>query len=661
MTIVQRIIGGFAILLLALLTLVTVSYFSVSQIQDDLSNVTDETLPVSQHANDVKINILQQNQSVMSIFSTTSPQVVDQLESEFKNFDKKVAETLAQIPQDVINNNPVLTTEYANIQKVRQQYTKEADALINLQRTAITTSQDINRELKVVSNLQRRIEYYLRKNNNDVLIDNADFKLNMTGLDREVKQVLSAFNNYLVNGNLEQLVTGTQGMDVVIARRYEAIKAFSTDKGKLFGLMLVPLLGELRDPNGLLNLYTTQYKTNQQIITLLGNTHTNINTLLKSVNAFVDQAQSIVTKAQLNTNKNIGLIKQTMFIISLIALIIALVIPFWIASTIRKSLANFRGALLHMTQGDLRVEFDSTHKDEFGELGGYLNGLANNLRATFASLNHAADALTNVSDRNANISSRTTTAVSQQRKLLESTASAMTEMESSVSEVAARAHDTMMAAEQANTQMKYVGQSIKLAINNIREQATQIEKTSKTALELNEYGQKIDTIIETIQNIAEQTNLLALNAAIEAARAGEQGRGFAVVADEVRSLASRTKNSTEEIQNMIEIMQRLIQAVVDVINVNVSKNDSNIAVAEKAEAGLGEMDTLITQIAEMNMQIATATEEQSTTARDISSSVVHISDSAEETAQGARDNAESSQQLKQQAHQQRQLIEKFRV
>lgn len=660
MSLVQRIIGGFLILLIGLLTLVFVSYISISRIQTDFNQVTGKMLPIAQKANDVKINILQQNQSAMSVFSTNSPQVVDHYESQFKTYHQKVSETLQSFPQDIITSNDVLGRELSTINTVGKQYAEEASELIRLRRGEILTERKINAQLRRLGNIERRVTYYLNKYSKQRHL-NEDFSLTMTGLQREVKQILNAFNNYLVDGEMKRLVTGLDGMNVVIEKRFKEIKSYDRDKGKLFSLMLVPLLHQLQDENGLYKLYKKQYDDRKHLASLLAQTNSNIQTLLTSVDGFVAQSQTMVQQAQTSTNGRIGVIKQTTIWISLAALVIAVMMPVWIATWIRKVLNAFREALLTMTKGDLRVKFEQTTKDEFGELGGYLNGLADNLRQVFSSLLSSADRLTDVAENNASVSEKTTQAVSHQRRLLESTASAMTEMESSVAEVAQRAQDTMMAAEQANHTMDEVGKSIKQAITNIRDQAAQIEETSKTALELDDYGKKIDSIIETIQDIAEQTNLLALNAAIEAARAGEQGRGFAVVADEVRSLASRTKNSTEEIQNMIEIMQKLIQAVVDVINVNVSRNDANISVAEQADSGLVEMSAMIQQIVDMNMQIATATEEQSTTAKDISASVVHISDSAEETANGAQENTDSSSKLKEQAVEQRKLIENFKV
>ncbi|MFB9134540.1 methyl-accepting chemotaxis protein [Vibrio olivae] len=660
MSLVQRIVGGFLILLLALLTIVIVSYVSISKIQEDLNQVTHETLPVSQRANNIKIDVLQQNERVMSIFSVSNPEVVDELESEFKEFNQQVTQTLASIPTHVIESNSVLKTELAMIQKVRAAYVEQANQLFNLQRSDLEVNAEINAQLRIMSNIERRLTYYLNKYSKRAYLG-QDFTLTMQGLDREVKQVLTAFNSYLVNGNPQALVNGIEGMDVVIEKRFQQIQQIDGDIGKLFSLMLVPLLSELRDDDGLYKLYLLDDKNNKQIAELLVQTKQSIDSLLTSVNKFVDQSRGIVQQAQTNTDGNIGVIKKTTITVSAIALAIAIILPLWIATWIRKMLGQFREALMTMTKGDLSVEFEHSAKNEFGELGGYLNNLAENLRNVFSSLNISAGELTDVADRNAQISDSTTQAVSHQRHLLETTASAMTEMECSVAEVAQRAQDTMMAAEQANEQVTEVGVSIKQAISNIKEQAEQIEKTSKTAIELNEYGRKIDSIIETIQDIAEQTNLLALNAAIEAARAGEQGRGFAVVADEVRNLASRTKKSTEEIQNMIEIMQRLIQAVVETINVNVSKNESNVAVAEQAGDGLTRMSKVIGEIVEMNMQIATATDEQSTTAKEISASVVHISDSAEQTAEGAKENTQSSQSLKEQSIKQRQLIDQFKV
>ena len=660
MSLVSRIIGGFSILIIFLLVLVGVSYFSVNKIDTDISEVTRVTLPLSKSVTLLKTDVLQQNNYVVSVFTVESAAQIDALQASFNKLNESIDNTLSTIGQSSLNRDGAFSEDISQISQLRTSYAAAAKALMDIRRASLANDKQIDADLKVMSNTERRLTYYLNKYTSDRYSD-PQFKLTMVGMERETKRVLTGFNAYLVGRDFNDLTKRLDGMDVVIKNRFNDINNYDTDIGKVFSLMINPLLDEIKKPDGLYALYKKRHDLKSQTDKNMNIIRDTTAAMQVSVDKFIEQADNVVAQARDSSAKSIGLIKQSMVIISAIALVIAIFVPTWIAGWVKKAIYNFKQSLMQMTKGDLTVQFQQSTKDEFGELGNYLNGLANNLRDTFKGLSRSAQELSQVADSNSLISNQTTSAVSSQRSLLESTASAMTEMESSVAEVAQRAQDTMMAAEQAHDQTQEVGKSIKQAIDNIREQAQQIEKTSKTALELNEYGVKIDSIIETIQDIAEQTNLLALNAAIEAARAGEQGRGFAVVADEVRNLASRTKKSTEEIQSMIEIMQKLIRAVVDVINVNVSKNDSNIAVAEQADNGLVQMSSLIGQIVEMNMQIATATEEQSSTAKEISQSVVHISDSAEETARGAVSNAESSDTLKAQARTQLGLIEKFRV
>ena len=660
MSLVSRIIGGFSILIIFLLVLVGVSYFSVNKIDTDISEVTRVTLPLSKSVTLLKTDVLQQNNYVVSVFTVESAAQIDALQASFNKLNESIDNTLSTIGQSSLNRDGAFSEDISQISQLRTSYAAAAKALMDIRRASLANDKQIDTDLKVMSNIERRLTYYLNKYTSDRYSD-PQFKLTMVGMERETKRVLTGFNAYLVGRDFNDLTKRLDGMDVVIKNRFNDINNYDTDIGKVFSLMINPLLDEIKKPDGLYALYKKRHDLKSQTDKNMNIIRDTTAAMQVSVDKFIEQADNVVAQARDSSAKSIGLIKQSMVIISAIALVIAIFVPTWIAGWVKKAIYNFKQSLMQMTKGDLTVQFQQSTKDEFGELGNYLNGLANNLRDTFKGLSRSAQELSQVADSNSLISNQTTSAVSSQRSLLESTASAMTEMESSVAEVAQRAQDTMMAAEQAHDQTQEVGKSIKQAIDNIREQAQQIEKTSKTALELNEYGVKIDSIIETIQDIAEQTNLLALNAAIEAARAGEQGRGFAVVADEVRNLASRTKKSTEEIQSMIEIMQKLIRAVVDVINVNVSKNDSNIAVAEQADNGLVQMSSLIGQIVEMNMQIATATEEQSSTAKEISQSVVHISDSAEETARGAVSNAESSDTLKAQARTQLGLIEKFRV
>ncbi|KFZ36658.1 hypothetical protein HR45_15315 [Shewanella mangrovi] len=659
MSLIQRIVASFTVLLVALALVVVVNYVSISRIETDLDTLSQQGFAVARGANDVKLTLLKQDNELLRIFSLSSSDEVNQAAAAFRELDARVSTELGAIPAVILQANAALQQAKQSIEQYRQQNSAGAAQLVQQRIKALQLVQQVKQQLKILSNLEVRLAYYLNKYGNGNA-RNAQAEI-MKGLSQDVHQVLNGFNLYMVNHDLAKLSSSVDGMGRVIAQRFEQLKQADADKGKLFGLMLQPLLAQLNDADGLYRLYQQQQQLDADINQLLLSAKQISGELQTAAEAFVQQADKTVEQAQQHTENGLHLVKRVMLIISAVALVIAVLISMSISGWVRRTLTAFSDALVQMTAGDMRVQFTQKGKDEFSQLGGYLNGLVGNLRQTLSSLYQASEQLAVVSEQNASISERTTSAVNLQKQQLEMTASAMTEMEQSVQEVAGRAQDTLLAAEEADTRMQRVGDSISQTMSNIRMQSTQIQKAAQTTMELDEYGRQIDSIIETINTIAEQTNLLALNAAIEAARAGEQGRGFAVVADEVRDLAGRTKNSTSEIQRMIQVMQELIKAVVSVIDDNVQHNQASVTVAEQAEQELAGMNEVMSRIVEMNMQIASATEQQSQTAAEISASVVDISQSAEQTAQGASDNAQSSEALRQQSHQQQQLIERFSV
>lgn len=650
MSLIQRIVASLGLLLVALALVVLVSYVSITRIESDLTVLSEEGLATADSANATKLLLLQQNNELLRIFSVTQADEVAAATSAFQALDQRVTQQLNSIAPQLLQQNQQLQQAKQQIERYRQQNSAGALAIVNSRAEALAQQQQIQQQLKVLSNLEGRLAYYLNKYSSTEAIK---------GLAQDVHQVLNAFNLYMVNHDLGQLKSGVDGMQRVMQQHFEQLRQADADKGKLFSLMLTPLLAQLTDKTGLYQLYVLQQQQQASIDSLLATQRQTAQHLQTAADTFVQQAEQKVLQAQQHTNSSLQNIKRIMLLISAVALVLAVVISLSISGWVRRTISAFREALQRMSAGDMRVNFRQNGRDEFSELGGYLNGLVTHLHDTLSSLHLASEQLAVVSDQNAAVSARTTDAVGQQKQQLEVTASAMTEMEQSVLDVAGRARATLSAAEEAETRMQTVAERIEQTMGNIRTQSVQLQQAANTTMELNDYGRQIDSIIETIDTIAEQTNLLALNAAIEAARAGEQGRGFAVVADEVRSLAGRTKNSTSEIQRMIQMMQGLITAVVQVIDGNVQHNSSSVLVAEQAETELNNMREVIGRIVEMNMQIAAATDQQSQTAAEISASVVSISQSAEETAQGASDNAQSSASLRQQSHHQQQLIERF--
>lgn len=301
---------------------------------------------------------------------------------------------------------------------------------------------------------------------------------------------------------------------------------------------------------------------------------------------------------------------------------------------------------------------DST--DEIGEMALAMKMQASELRAVLGRVSDSGLGLKGSAEMLASTIEQSNVRIHEQQSQTDQVATAMHEMSATVQEVARNATyaaDATTDAQQSADEGRTV---VNETIRSIRDVAGGVQQAAGVINELHSNAASISTIVDVIRGIAEQTNLLALNAAIEAARAGEQGRGFAVVADEVRTLAQRTQQSTQEIQNMVERLQAGANEAVEAMEQGTEKTESSVQRATEAGKALEDIAGMISKISDMNTQIATAAEEQSAVAEEINSNVVAINGLGQSTADEAYQNGEISQKLIHEARRQQQLVAQFR-
>ena len=318
-------------------------------------------------------------------------------------------------------------------------------------------------------------------------------------------------------------------------------------------------------------------------------------------------------------------------------------------------------AMNAMAQGDLSKRVDMDGEDEFAWLSREYTtarrGFADAVRAIMSSAVQLASAAEELSK----ITEQSSQGVEKQQREVQQVATAMEEMSATVQEVASNAANAATGAQEADEQSKNGYEVVNETIETIHSLADEVKQTSEVIERLKDDSISIGTVLDVIRDIAEQTNLLALNAAIEAARAGEQGRGFAVVADEVRTLASRTQQSTQEIHQMIERLQSGANNAVEAMEHGRNKAEVSVAQAAKAGEALEAITSVVDNIKSMNIQIASAAEEQSATTEEINRNIVNISDVADETAEGSKRTASSSDDLAQLAMELQQQVGRFQV
>ena len=314
-----------------------------------------------------------------------------------------------------------------------------------------------------------------------------------------------------------------------------------------------------------------------------------------------------------------------------------------------------------MANGDFSGSITVHSSDEIGQVASAAEKLQSDIGELVESINQSVYSVSTAAEEMSHVSDRANQAMVSQRQETDQVATAMNEMTATVHEVSQNAQLAADSANQASTEVNTGQKVVNDAIRAIGSLVQKVEQASDVIHNLENDSVEIGSVLDVIRSIAEQTNLLALNAAIEAARAGEQGRGFAVVADEVRVLAQRTQTSTEEIQTMIERLQAGAQEAVESMNQSRSQADTTRDTAAEAGKVLTSITSAVTNINDMNALIASAAEEQNAVAEEINRNIVNISQASENTAESVASTAKSSEDLRNVAEELKHVVSRLRV
>ncbi|QHF03442.1 HAMP domain-containing protein [Pseudomonas asturiensis] len=348
-------------------------------------------------------------------------------------------------------------------------------------------------------------------------------------------------------------------------------------------------------------------------------------------------------------------------ILTLVALVVGLFASVVISRQITSPLALTVELARRIAKGDLTVQARSTRRDELGDLQNAMQEMAQNLNTLVQGIGSGVTQISMSAEKLSAMSEQTSAGVRQQKIEVDQVATAMHEMASTVQEVARNTTDASAAATLAEEQARHGGAVVKQATMQISDLSVAIEELGAAMNVLTQDSEQIGKVIDVIKAVAEQTNLLALNAAIEAARAGEQGRGFAVVADEVRSLAQRTQDSTKEIETLILALQEGTQAASTLMVSSRERTLDTVELAHKAEQAITQINHSIGTIQEMSLQISAAAEQQSAVADEINRSILSVRDVADQSATASEASATATIELASLGHDLKKMTSHFKT
>lgn len=668
LTVALRVIGGFGIISLLLLIIGTTSYISLNNISTSTAEVNEVSIPALEQSALMQSGFVVMSKQSLQAFYATSLENVSALRKLFTEEQQRYDQAATRLNNAVQNEATLkraaetVNEAYSNFMPVTTQLFQQLENNLTLRNSIdsklaeLETHADDMASLILdftdVRDVQRRFPRSYQaataiETDINTLISNV-VDLNRTVSDTTASTISNeiAFRLQDLNNQFDIIKTEAAGQVSLISDLTEKF----TEINKL-----------LAGNNSIVELKSRRLQSTADAIALLSSAEQQTASGMASLAGLLNQASTAAETIQQDSASGVSNAITLIFTVVLISIIVSVVIATVTVRSISVPLAKVNQILGVVASGDMTQKLDDSAKDEFGELARNCNKVIANLQQLIQGIISRSTQLAAASEQTSAITVQTTQAIREQKSQVTQAATATTEMSSTAQGVLQSSNDAVAEIKNADNEAERV-KGISLENKAIILQLShEVEQASVVINKLHKDSASIGSILDVIRGIAEQTNLLALNAAIEAARAGEQGRGFAVVADEVRSLASKTQASTQEIQAMIQVLQSGAHAAVEAMNKGKKQAENCVAKTEVATTALDSITHAVHLAHDMSTQISDAAKEQNQVSHEISKLLESIVSIAEETASGAEQTSESSHEVAKLAEELRVSVEQFKV